>query len=143
MIALDTNILVYAYNRHAPEHDRARDVLLNLAESPLWGLPWIVAAEFVAVVTNPRIWKPVPPADEALAALGVWLGTPGARLLGETPSTWATFHRLASGARVQGRQVHDARIAAVCLDHGVSELWSLDRDFSWYPELRVRNPLLA
>jgi toxin-antitoxin system PIN domain toxin len=141
MVAVDTNILVYGFNSRSAEHERAVASLLELARSPSWGIPWIAAAEFVAVVTNPRVWKPAPSAEEALSALDVWLGTPGAQLLGELPSTWATFRRLAAAARVQGRRVHDARIAAVCIDHGVSELWSLDRDFSWYPELRVRNPL--
>lgn len=141
MIAVDTNILVYAYNSDAPEHEAAIRALLGLALSPAWGIPWIAAAEFLAVATNPRLWQPTPPAEEALQALEVWLATPGARLLGELPSTWITFRRLAAAARVQGRKVHDARIAAVCLDNGVTELWTLDRDFSWYPELRVRNPL--
>jgi hypothetical protein len=42
-----------------------------------------------------------------------------------------------------GPVVHDARIAALCRVHGVSELWSADRDFSRFPELAVRNPLLG
>jgi toxin-antitoxin system PIN domain toxin len=143
MVAVDTNILVYAFNTAAPEHEPATRALLRLSESPAWGIPWIAAAEFMAVVTNPRLWNPTPTADDAVAALDVWLDTPGARLLGELPSTWTTFRELATHGRVQGRKVHDARIAAVCLDHGVSELWSLDRDFSWFPQLRVVNPLVG
>lgn len=141
MVAVDTNILVYAFNRSAPEHEAATRALLGLAAKPAWGIPWIAAAEFMAVTTNPRLWDPTPTAEEAASALDVWIGTPGARLLGELPSTWRTFRRLAVSGRVQGRRVHDARIAAVCLDHGVTELWTLDRDFSWYPQLRTRNPL--
>jgi predicted nucleic acid-binding protein len=41
-----------------------------------------------------------------------------------------------------GAQVHDARIAALCLHHGVTELWTADRDFGRFPELRTRNPLI-
>jgi len=141
MVAVDTNILVYAFNTAAPEHEPATRALLRLATTPAWGIPWVAAAEFMAVTTNPRLWKPTPSAEDAASALDVWLGTPGARLLGEVPSTWKTFRELAVRGRVQGRRVHDARIAAVCLDHGVTELWSLDRDFSWFPDLRVRNPL--
>ena len=44
---------------------------------------------------------------------------------------------------VAGPRVHDARIAAVCILHGVRELWSADRDFSRFPDLKVRNPLIA
>jgi hypothetical protein len=143
MIAVDTNILVYAYNSRASEHAAARGALERLATSPAWGIPWIAAGEFIAVVTNPRMWRPPASAHEAIAALEVWLGTPGARLLGEMPGSWARFRELALAGSVQGRKVHDARIAAVCLDHGVTELWSLDRDFSWFPALRVRNPLVG
>ena len=44
--------------------------------------------------------------------------------------------------RITGGRIHDARIAAICLQHGVRELWSADRDFNRFPELRVVNPLL-
>ena len=48
---------------------------------------------------------------------------------------------LVEGGRLAGGQIHDARVAAVCLAHGVTELWTVDRDFSRFPLLRVRNPL--
>ena len=43
---------------------------------------------------------------------------------------------------ISGAAIHDARIAAICLDHGVDELWTCDRDFSRFPDLRTRNPLI-
>jgi predicted nucleic acid-binding protein len=43
---------------------------------------------------------------------------------------------------VTGPLVQDARIAALCLQHGVRELWTADRDFSRFPALGVRNPLV-
>jgi predicted nucleic acid-binding protein len=36
-----------------------------------------------------------------------------------------------------------SRLAALCLDHGARELWTADRDFSRFPRLRTRNPLVA
>ena len=50
---------------------------------------------------------------------------------------------LVLAARVQGAAVHDARIAAICLAHGVAELWSADRDFARFPALRVHNPVVG
>jgi len=50
---------------------------------------------------------------------------------------------VAPPARTQGGAIHDARIAALCLYHGVTELWSADRDFTRFPALAVRNPLVA
>jgi uncharacterized protein len=35
-----------------------------------------------------------------------------------------------------------ARIAAICLEHSVEELWTSDRDFARFPDLRIRDPLI-
>jgi hypothetical protein len=141
LIAVDTNILVYAYDESAPMHERALATMDRLVSEPSWGLPWIVAGEFYSVLTDGRRWRE-PQVDQALAALDAWIGTPGARLLSEMPGHWQQLRSLTTAARPQGRKIHDARIAAVCLAAGVAELWSTDGDFSWYPELRVRNPLV-
>jgi len=50
--------------------------------------------------------------------------------------------RLAQRARIVGPRIHDARIAAICLNHGVRELWTADRHFSDFPSLKIRNPLV-
>ena len=141
MIAVDTNILVYAYDEAAPLHRQALAAMERLVGESAWGLPWIVAGEFYAVLTDGRVWR-VPQVDGALAALDAWLATPGVRLLSEPPGHWPRLRPLLVRARPLGRKVHDARIAAACLAAGVTELWSSDHDFSWYPELRVRNPLI-
>jgi predicted nucleic acid-binding protein len=64
-------------------------------------------------------------------------------LLSESPTHWPTLKPLLKAGRVAGPLVHDARIAALCLQHGVRELWTADRDFSRFPSLRTRNPLLG
>ncbi len=41
MIAIDTNILVYARRREAPHHEAARRLLVELAEGQAgWVIPW-------------------------------------------------------------------------------------------------------
>lgn len=62
-------------------------------------------------------------------------------MLGEGPSYWPTLRELVEHGRVAGAQVHDARIAAMCLEHGVRVLLTIDRDFSRFPDLTTRNPL--
>jgi toxin-antitoxin system PIN domain toxin len=141
VIAVDTNLLVYASDERAPEHARAAAALGWLAKQPAWGLPWIVVGEFYAVVTDPRRWRQPRP-EQAVAAIDSWLATRGAQLLGEPPAHWPALRSLLQSARPLGRAVHDARLAAVCLAAGVTELWSADRDFGRYPALRVRNPLV-
>ena len=62
-------------------------------------------------------------------------------LLSESEQYWVVLRELLSTSQVAGARIHDARIAALCIQHQVSELWSADRDFSRFPKLRVVNPL--
>jgi predicted nucleic acid-binding protein len=62
-------------------------------------------------------------------------------LLGEDEGYWPVLERTLEHAKISGPKVHDARIAALCLHHGVKELCSADRDFKHFPKLSVRNPL--
>jgi toxin-antitoxin system PIN domain toxin len=143
MLAVDTNILVYAHRREAREHAAAGEVLREMAgDSEPWAIPWPCLYEFFSVVTNLRIWKDAASSPEqATAQIGAWLGSPSLRLLGETDGFWPLLQGLLGRPRVRGPVVHDARIAAICLAHGVDALLTRDRDFSLFPELTLRNPL--
>lgn len=144
MIAVDTNILVYAHREDSPWHAAARDCITSLAEGKRpWALPWPCLHEFLSIVTHPRIYNPPTPLRVALDQGAAWLESPTLVLLMETPGYWNHLRAVLSGAKVAGPGVHDARIAALCLTHGVRELWTADRDFSRYPGLKVRNPLVA
>ena len=142
MIAVDTNLLVYAHRADHEWNDAAHACLTGLvAGRATWAIPWPCVHEFVAVVTRARIFDPPSTLKQALAQVEIWVESPSLNLIGEAPQHWATLTKLATHARVQGGAIHDARIAAICLDHGVHELWTADRDFSRFPGLRVRNPL--
>ena len=143
MIAVDTNILVYAHREDAPFHDKAAVRLTALAEGRgAWAIPWPCLHEFLTITTHPRIYNPPTPLPVALDAVDAWLEVPGLALLAESDQHWTTLRSLLTTGRIAGPQVHDARIAALCQQHGVRELWSADRDFSRFPGLRVVNPLL-
>lgn len=142
MIALDTNVLVYAHRDDAPFHEAARSLVRGLAEGPVtWGIPWPCVHEFLAVVTHPRIFAPPSTMAQALAQIEAWEASPTLALLGEELDHLEILGGLLRVGDVRGPQVHDARIAAICVSAGVRELWSVDRDFSRYPRLRVVNPL--
>ena len=143
MIALDTNILVYAHRGEMPQHAVARRVVTEaLAGSEPVGLCWQVLHEFVAIVTNPKVFRPPTPADVALDQIEDWASSPRSALLHESGQHLSTLRELVLAGRVAGGVTHDARIAAMCLDHGVRELLTSDRDFTRFPTLRVRNPLV-
>ncbi|MEO8181236.1 MAG: TA system VapC family ribonuclease toxin [Deltaproteobacteria bacterium] len=141
MIAVDTNVLVYAHRKEASEHARSRALLERLAGgSERWAIPWPCVYEFFSVSTNPRIWKAAASTPaQAWRQIQAWLASPSLVLLSETDGFSAVLEPLLR-ARVRGPVVHDARIAALCLAHGVDVLWSRDRDFSLFPELVVENP---
>jgi toxin-antitoxin system PIN domain toxin len=144
LIAVDTNILIYAFREDAPFHDAACDRVRDLAEGvALWAIPWPCLHEFLSIVTHPRIYSPPTPIARALDAVDAWLASPSLSLLTESPTHWSALRALIASGRVAGPKVHDARIAALCRQHGVRELWSADRDFGRFPDLTVVNPLVA
>jgi predicted nucleic acid-binding protein len=58
MIAVDTNLLVYAHRRESRYHGACSALIRSLAEGDArWAIPWPCVFEFFSVVTNPRIWK--------------------------------------------------------------------------------------
>ena len=142
MIAVDTNILVYAHRRESRVHEAAAEMLRALAEGDRrWAIPWPCCYEFLSVVTNRRIWRGAESSpDEAWNQLRAWVDSPSNLLLGETSGFLDILERLVRRPRVRGPLVHDARVAAICLAHGIDELLSRDRDFALFPELKTRNP---
>lgn len=144
MIAVDTNLLVYAHRPECPLHDEARSCIAGLAESGRpFGIPIHCLVEFSGVVTHPKIWKQPSSCREVADQVSAWTEAPSLRLLAEEPPFWPLFLETVAAAKVTAGAVHDARIAAACRYHGVTELWTADRDFSRFVWLRVRNPLVA
>jgi len=143
MLAVDTNVLVYAHRGEAREHAVAAEVMRGLAEGARpWAIPWPCLYEFHSVVTNARIWKEAAtPPERAWAQVDAWRRSPSCRLLHEYDGFADVFGRFATRPRVRGPLVHDACVAALCVAHGVEALLSRDRDFGLFPELTVRDPL--
>ncbi|HEX6017451.1 MAG TPA: TA system VapC family ribonuclease toxin [Burkholderiaceae bacterium] len=144
MIAVDTNLLVYAHRVDAEFHAEALARITALAESTAaWAIPWPCLHEFYAIVTHRRIYAPPTPPARALDQIAAWLESPSLVLLAESAGHWSTLKALLASARIQGSLVHDARIAALCLQHGVTTLWTADRDFARFAPLQAVNPLVA
>jgi toxin-antitoxin system PIN domain toxin len=144
VIALDTNLLVYSHREDSEWHEAAYETVAALAEGQApWGIPWPCLHEFLAIVTHPRIYAPPTPLARAIDQVGAWLESPSLVTLSEGAAYWTTLQPVLAEARVAGPQVHDARIAALCVAHGVRELWTADRDFGRFPSLTTRNPLVS
>jgi toxin-antitoxin system PIN domain toxin len=142
LIAIDTNLLVHAHRSDSEWHDPAAGRIRELAEGrSAWAIPWPCVHEFLAITTHPRIWDPPTPTERALEQVEAWLASPSLVLLAEGSDHWATLRAQIEAGRISGPRVHDARVAAICLAHGVRELWTADRDFGRFHELVVTNPL--
>jgi toxin-antitoxin system PIN domain toxin len=143
MLAVDTNVLVYAHRGDSAWHAPADLVMQELAEGrESWAIAWPCLYEFFAVVTHPRIYQPPAPPGHALEQIAAWLESPTLVLLHEDEGFFDGLRQLLGRAAVQGGAVHDARVAALCLRHGVTARLTADRDSSRVPELKVRNPLV-
>jgi toxin-antitoxin system PIN domain toxin len=143
MMLVDANILVYAANHSAPEHDVARGWLdARLSGTVRVGLPWPSLLAFVRLVSNPAIMRsPVKPRDawsqveEWLSCDPVWTPMPTARHA-------EVMNRLLHTPTMTSRMVPDAHLAALALEHGLT-LCSTDADFARFAGLRWENPLAA
>jgi len=118
--------------------------MVELAEGRApWAIPWPCIHEFLAIVTHPRIYDPPTPLARAIDRVEAWLESPSLVLICELEQYWQELRTILQAGQVCGPQVHDARVAALCQQQGVTELWSADRDFGRFPGLTVRNPLIG
>ena len=107
-----------------------------------WAIPWPCFYEFLRIVTHPRVYHPPVPLRVALKDLRHILEAPGLVLLRETPAHADVMIRVLEDSGATGNLIHDAHIATLCIEHGVKELITGDRDFTRFAELVVRNPFI-
>jgi len=138
VIAIDTNILVYAHRASAPEHGRALAWLRHFAEGRLpWGLPVFCIGEFVRVATHARVLDPPSTLKETIAALDGVLASPTVRVLSPGRQFPEIYFDALRAGDARGNLAFDAQIAAVCLEHGADRILTLDRDFARFPRLEL------
>jgi uncharacterized protein len=144
VIALDTNVLVYARREESARHVHALKLVRQLAEGDApWAIPWPCAYEYLRVVTHPRLFRPPSDLTKALDDLEALFDSPSLTLLGEGAAHRTHMRRMALAGRACGNLAHDAHIAALLREHGVREFWTNDRDFRRFPGIVVRDPFDA
>ena len=143
MIALDTNLLVYAHRKGVPEHARAQHAIERAARHPAgWGIPLPCALEFWQVVTHPRAAGGPAAAAQAAGFIDA-LRRAGAALWAPTASTWDRLTEIAVRADASAVRVYDLQIALTARDHGAAEIWTRDSGFVSLRGLRVVDPFTA
>ena len=143
MQAIDTNVLIYAEITTAKYHSTVLQVLTELSESVVpWAIPWPCVYEFLRVVTHPRVYHPPVPLTVALKDLRQLFQAPTLLLLNETSRHTEIMSKVLEVSGVTGNLIHDAHIAALCIEHGVIEFISGDRDFTRFSSLKVSNQFI-
>jgi hypothetical protein len=142
VIAIDTNLLVYAHRAGLPQHRAARRALERAAAlSAGWGISQASLAEFWAVVTHRAASGRPSSGAEAAGFLWALVREGGAHLWLPGPGFGERLLEVAAERNVRGPRVFDLQIALTALDNGAREVWTHDRDFLSVPGLRVHDPL--
>lgn len=143
MILVDANVLLYAYQPRAPQHEACRRwVETTFSGDEPVGLSWVTVLAFIRIGTNARIFEAPLRAVEATAIVSSWLERESVSILEAGPHCWEILRVLLVEAQVTGPLVMDAFLAALALANGAT-LATTDRDFSRFPGLRLVDPTAA
>lgn len=137
----DANLLLYAYNESAAQHERAKGWLEESLSSPeIFGLSWQIITAFLRISTNPKSF-PLPfSLDEAIEIVEDWLAQPQVKILLPTEKHWQIFSDLIREGQTNGAMMMDAHLAALAIEHGAI-LATTDRDFARFSTLNTVNPV--
>ena len=141
MILVDANLLLYAHDPRAAQHEASRVWLEAALSGPdLVRFAWLTLWAFLRISTNPRVFERPLSTKEAEALVSSWLAQPVAGLLEPGERHWEILAGLMQSGQTTGPLVMDAAIAAIAVEHGAT-LYTTDRDFARFPGLKWTNPL--
>lgn len=140
MQLVDANVLLYAVNPRAPEHEQARGWLDGaLSGAEVVGFAWIVLLAFLRISTNGAVFPRPLKLDDAAAIVERWLDQRPAVAVDPTGRHLSLLRGLLGGTGTAANLVNDAHLAALALEHG-AEIVSFDRDFQRFPGVRWSSP---
>lgn len=139
---IDVNILLYASDARSPMNPKATEFLARCAAArEVFCLAWVTLMSYLRMSTHPAIFERPLTHDEALRNVGALLNLPHCRVIGEEDSFWDTYRKVTTDIPTRGNLVPDAQLASILLGHGVTTIYTRDRDFRKFPFLDVRDPL--
>jgi hypothetical protein len=142
VIALDTNLLIYAHRSRVPEHRAAQAAIEEACNSSTGcGIAWPCITEFYSIVTHPASDGRASTAAEAAAFIRTLQKSGGVEIFTSGPTVCARLLQTAIDLRIAGARIFDLQIALISLDGGATELWTHDAKFVRVPGLRVKDPL--
>jgi predicted nucleic acid-binding protein len=144
MIALDTNLLIYAHREGTPEHARALAAIAAALTDPRgWGICLPTIAEFWSIVTHPKMPGGASPARTVTRFFHYLMTEGGGSIWVPGPGFGERLTRWAESLKVRGKRIFDLQIAVIAFEHGVQEIWTHDQNFVSVPSVKIRDPLLT
>jgi toxin-antitoxin system PIN domain toxin len=145
VFVVDTNVLVYAADERAPEHQRCRTLLQTWrAQSGAWYLTWGICYEFLRVVTHPRVFRRPWSAREAHGFLAAVLESAAVSVLSPTPRHAAVLRSVIEDVPLlAGNLLHDTTTAVLMREHGIRRICTRDTDFHRFPFVEPIDPLVG
>jgi len=141
VIVIDANLLLYAHNPRATEHDASRMWFQSvLSGTELVRFAWLTIWAFLRISTNPRVFEQPLSTTEAEELVSSWLAQPAAGILEPGERHWEILKGLVQSGQSRGPLVMGAALAAIAIEHGAT-LFTTDRDFARFAGLTCRNPL--
>ena len=141
MIIPDANILIYAYDRALPQHQKAKAWLEGaLSGSEPVGIPWVVLLAFTRIMTHPHICQNPLSIGQVRTAVQQWLNCPHVRPIHPSEQASEVFFDLLEESGLGGNLSTDALIALHAREHSAT-LYTNDRDFDRFAGIKWINPL--
>lgn len=138
---IDTNILIYATHAASPFHERSRALVEHLVTGPAIAyVLWPVVLGYLRIVTHPTVLGAPLSSDQAMANVESVLSPPHIRVAGEGDTFWPSFRRVADEVEPTGKLFPDAHLVGLMHEHGVSTIWTRDRDFRKFSGITVKDP---
>ena len=139
MIAVDTNVLIYAHRIETDLNAAATAELIALAEgAEPWALPVFCISEFMRVVTHRRVFNPPSRIVQAIDFIDGLIASPTCRIAVPGADFVDRLFAAARSADARGNLMFDAQIVALCREHGIGSILTNDRDFERFPNIQVR-----
>jgi uncharacterized protein len=142
MISVDTNILLYAFDRGCAEHGPALSFLGEHADDPEVAICELVLIELYVLLRNPAVVRRPLSAPAAAEVCGAYRRNRRWRVVDYPGGLMDAIWRNAAAPTFARRRLYDARLAATLRHHGVTELATRNtRDFEGYGFRRVFDPI--
>ncbi len=140
MILSDINLLLYAHNKAAKEHEQAKTWIEKTLSEDTLCLSWHTIMGFVRISTSPRIFANPFTSSEAISNIKKLVAHVNSVTIMPGQNHFSIFERLVAESRISGAMLMDAHLAALAIEHGAT-LASNDRDFRLFDGLNLLDPI--